>query len=216
MVKFKGIKIAGLGFTADEIRHLLLATVLIYLVELSFILIQFRSLLFESAIVLSLLFIPLYLLHELAHKWVAQFYGYHAYFQVVQEGAILTAISIFLPVKIIAPGAMVVHEYVNMEKNAKISLAGPLTNLIIGGILFLFAGLYHGIGYYSLLIGIIAKFSIDLAFFNMIPFPPFDGSKVINWNQDLYIVFFGTCLIAWLFNPLGILTVFLGVNLVAF
>jgi len=202
----KGLfSIPAFNFTVDEIRHLLLATVLVWLVEISFVLIQFQFPVFESAIILSLMFIPVYILHEIAHKFVAQYYGHEAHFNIVQEGAMLTAISIFLPVKLLAPGAVVIEGYINREKKAKISLAGPLANLATAGLLLTLAGLFHGVSYYSLILGILAKFSIDLAFFNMIPFVPFDGYSVYNWNKDLYYSIFGICIIAWLFNPLGLL-----------
>jgi len=45
-----------------------------------------------------------FILHELAHKYVAQGYGLWAEFRLNMTGLLLTAISIVSPIKFIAPG----------------------------------------------------------------------------------------------------------------
>lgn len=57
---------------------------------------------------------------------------------------------------------------------ALVSLAGPAANLLFGWVL---AALFHATEFSVLLYGVY--FNIGLAFFNLIPIPPLDGSRVL-------------------------------------
>lgn len=64
---------------------------------------------------------------------------------------------------------------------ALVAGAGPATNLLIAiafGLLIRFAGLDLGVPLF-LLAGAIVRINIVLTFFNLIPIPPLDGSKVL-------------------------------------
>ena len=71
------------------------------------------------------------LAHEFAHKVMAQRSGMWAEFRLTTWGVVLTAVSVFLPIRMIAPGAMMIAGSPNGDDIVKISLAGPLTNLIL-------------------------------------------------------------------------------------
>ena len=49
-----------------------------------------------------------FLAHEIAHKVMAQKEGLWAEFRLTTWGAVLTFVSVFLPFKMIAPGAMMI------------------------------------------------------------------------------------------------------------
>jgi len=128
-----------------------------------------------------------FLLHELAHKVIAQRYGCWAEFRKFNFGLVLAVVMSFFGFIFAAPGAVMISGFVSKEQNGKISAVGPLINIIL-------ALLFIGLGtLLSLMIGgippllnkiIFYGFFINawLAFFNMIPFPPFDGSKVMAWS----------------------------------
>ena len=76
-----------------------------------------------------------FILHELAHKYVAIHYGAHAEFRMWQSGLIL---AIILPIVTFgqflfaAPGAVYIYgTNISREQNGIISLAGPFTNVAI-------------------------------------------------------------------------------------
>ncbi|MFZ3382660.1 MAG: hypothetical protein WA144_01920, partial [Candidatus Methanoperedens sp.] len=85
-----------------------------------------------------------------------------------------------------APGAVMIYGgNVGRRENGRISLAGPLSNLILGMAFFLLLseqGILYEIGRYGVIV------NIALALFNMIPFSIFDGRKVWEWNKPVYLL----------------------------
>lgn len=135
-----------------------------------------------------------FLLHELAHKLVAQNYGCWAEFRAFNSMLIFAVAISFLGFVFAAPGAVMINGYVNLNKNGKISLAGPLTNLVLA-LLFLPAMLFpisfvQQIGQYGFFI------NSWLALFNMIPIMGLDGSKILAWNKGIY---FSVLAVAFIF-----------------
>ena len=131
-----------------------------------------------------------FVLHELAHKYVAQRYGFWAEFRYWQTGLILGFLMAFTPLLFLAPGAVYISSGVygmSRRQNAYISLAGATTNVALA---FLFTFLEGFVG------GRIASFAVQinllLAMFNMLPIPPLDGSKVFAWSPKNWgIIFVG-------------------------
>ena len=126
-----------------------------------------------------------FLFHEIMHKYVAQNYKLNAEFRAYYPGLWLTLMISFFGFIIAAPGAVHISGFITRERNGKISLAGPMTNIILA-ILFLIPALFINKG----LLGVFFSygFSINslLALFNMIPAMPFDGYKVLAWNKTVY------------------------------
>ncbi|MDY6966518.1 MAG: hypothetical protein SVM80_11240 [Halobacteriota archaeon] len=171
--------------TSDrEIRELLIAWIFISL-AFAFALRGMTGSLILS-MVLSLVTIgPAFILHELAHKIVAQRYGCWAEFRMSFQ-MLLFAVFIALLSGIVfaAPGAVMISGYVSKSQNGKISVSGALTNLLLV-LVFLPISLRGGfiglIGYYGAFINAL------IAAFNMIPFGPLDGRKVLAWDRTVYI-----------------------------
>lgn len=90
------------------------------------------------------------------------------------------------------PGATVIYTSgFTKRQNGIVSIAGPLTNFVVFAA-FLTIGLLFGPAlspYMKEAVSLTLTISILLAFFNMLPIFPLDGSKVLSWNKPVY---FGT------------------------
>jgi len=132
-----------------------------------------------------------FLTHEIAHKVTAQRRGLWAEFRLTLWGAILTFISIFLPFKIIAPGAVMISGHTNMKEIGKISIAGPATNIVLSAV---FIGLTFAPTPYYQIFAIGAFFNGYIAVFNLIPIGLLDGYKIFNWNKTVWAIAFAVSL----------------------
>ena len=139
-----------------------------------------------------------FIFHELAHKFVAQKYGYWSEFRRFDLGLIFAVLMSFSGFIFAAPGAVMISGTINKERNGKISIAGSVTNLVLA-ILFLFFGIIlTSLGLTSPFLQLIISYGIAinawLALFNMIPFFPLDGSKVIAWSLPAWLTVVGIAL----------------------
>jgi Zn-dependent protease len=139
-----------------------------------------------------------FFVHEIAHKAIAQRYGLWAEFRMTTIGAILTLISVFSPIKLISPGAVMVSGYADKQRIGRISIAGPLTNIALSTV-FLTAGLAAPPPY-SGLFTLGAAFNAWIALFNLIPFGVFDGLKVFLWDKRIWVLGFAASLVLTLFS----------------
>jgi Zn-dependent protease len=139
-----------------------------------------------------------FLLHEMAHKFTAMRYGYWAEFQM-NSTMLVVAVAVAALAKVVfaAPGATMIYgTQITPEENGKISLAGPLSNLLllIPFVGILLAGLSSGI-FELALVGIMGiRVNAMIAAFNLLPLGPLDGVKILAWNPPVYI---GTVLVAF-------------------
>jgi len=135
-----------------------------------------------------------FILHELAHKYVAIHYGAKAEFRLWTTGL---ALAIILPVITLgrflfaAPGAVYIFDHnTSVKQNGVISLAGPLTNIVLGVVFLVFALSIDQTAFFGTLFSSVASINFFLAFFNLIPIYPLDGSKVFAWNVAVWAVLF--------------------------
>ncbi|WP_129633162.1 peptidase M50 [Candidatus Oscillochloris fontis] len=142
-----------------------------------------------AAIVCGLAFV----LHELAHRVVARSYGAEAHF-IANNQWLLISIAISLAgIFIAAPGAVWHRGHLTLKQSGLIALAGPVTNLVLSIFFLLLLCLLVLVGIplpmfvlITLIIGF--KFNAWLGLFNMIPAGPFDGTKVLAWNWQVFAV----------------------------
>jgi Zn-dependent protease len=126
--------------------------------------------------------------HELAHKFVAQRYGYWSEFRRYDMGLILGLVLSLSGFPVIAaPGAVMIAGPVTTETNGKISAVGPGTNALMGALLFPVALLAPSTSILSYLAAEIVWVNVALGVFNMIPFGIFDGSKIWKWSAAAYL-----------------------------
>ncbi len=128
-----------------------------------------------------------FLIHEMSHKIVAQRYGSWAEFRMSPFMLLLMLLLVYgFGILFAAPGAVVIYGgQIGKRENGRISLAGPLSNLLLGIAFFPLlseSGILHEIGRYGVII------NIALALFNLIPFGIFDGKKIWAWNKPVYFV----------------------------
>jgi Zn-dependent protease len=176
----------GVRFSIREIEHLALATVLVVGVGIS-LLPNVTSVDYLLLALSVVGFTASFLMHEMAHKIVAQRHGLWAEFRLTAIGAIVTAISIVLPIKFISPGAVMVAG-ADQTTMGKTAVAGPATNIVLATV---FSAAVAALPSYTLGLGVIAWFNAWIAVFNLIPFGIFDGLKVFNWNKKVWALAFG-------------------------
>jgi Zn-dependent protease len=134
-----------------------------------------------------------FVLHELAHKFTAMRYGYWAEFQKDNQMLLVAvAIAALVGVVFAAPGATMIYgPTLSKRENGVISVAGPLTNLLLAipfGLLVI-GGTMFDLGWFVILVGAVGvKINAMLAAFNMLPIGPLDGKKVLAWNPAIFIV----------------------------
>jgi len=129
-----------------------------------------------------------FLLHELAHKFVAQHYGAWAEFRMYPTGLLFAVIFAFLGFLFAAPGAVYIQGRINRKQNGLISIAGPTTNIVFGTVFIALWLLFQNMGIWSFAFNLIGVLSLFLAGFNLIPLGPLDGRKVFQWNPVVWAV----------------------------
>jgi Zn-dependent protease len=133
------------------------------------------------------IFIAAFLCHELAHKVSAQMFGYWAEFRLNIWGVALTLLSYVSPVKLVAPGAVLINGQLYWNDLGKIAVAGPLTNI---GQALLFLGVQNLTGNTILtdLAYIGVSLNSTLAVINLLPYGMLDGAKVLQWNWKVWFI----------------------------
>ena len=174
-------------FTRNEIRDLIISVLVLALVFSSFKIENLISTLFIVLIV--------FLSHEiLGHKFVAQHYGCDAEYKMWHLGLALGVVTAFIGGFVFAaPGAVYISPYkkgfafkvspLTKKQYAIISLAGPLINIVLAISLILLNFVYP----LSLFLT-TASISFFLAFFNLLPISPMDGSKIMSWNLKVWLL----------------------------
>ena len=195
-------------FSSREIKDLLFAGIMISLAFAILLADGYKSLFSFNSGILIVFVVAFFtagvgfLLHELMHKYVAQSYGLGAEFHAFYNMLWLALLFSFFGFIFAAPGAVFIRGFITKSKNGKISLAGPMTNVVLG-ILFLIGLLIIGKdGPWGYFFNIGLTINSLLGAFNMIPVMPFDGGKIIAWNKSVYyitlIIAVGLWIVSWI------------------
>lgn len=130
-----------------------------------------------------------FLLHELAHKFVAMRYGYYAEYRASRVSLVLIVAMAFAGFIFAAPGAVIISRTSSAKEELMISLAGPMTNIILSIIFFLLLASGIAKGPLWLSAANFALFiNLTLAAFNLLPFGPMDGKKIFDCNRTVWVV----------------------------
>ncbi len=122
-----------------------------------------------------------FLLHELAHKIVAQHYGCFAEFRSDTKMLLFAIFTSLFGFLFAAPGAVMIYGHISKKENGIVSMFGPIMNIVIA-LLFLVLSLQHPSELYQY----GYRINSWLAVFNMLPFSIIDGAKVWRWNKAVY------------------------------
>jgi Zn-dependent protease len=140
-----------------------------------------------------------FVFHEMAHKFTAIKFGFWAEFRkdnnmLLVMGALAALVGMIFAV----PGATVIYDTtgrgISREQNGKISVAGPLINLLMCipfVVIFLLSG-----GFSAAISGnLFAKLGLAgiqinaiIAAFNLLPISILDGRKVWAWNKVVFLI----------------------------
>lgn len=170
-------------FSKEEIRDIIISVT-----ALSFIFAypRFGNFLLYSFVIVIVSF----LLHELAHKFVARKFGCNASYKMWPMGLLMGILLMLIGVKFVAPGAVVINPFrfgrwgfknrhTDFFEMGKIAAAGPAVNLFFAGLFYLIGG--EMFSFMSFING-------WLAFFNLLPVGPLDGQKIFGWKPWLWLV----------------------------
>ena len=129
------------------------------------------------------------LLHELAHRAVARHFGSEAYFvanDAMLVVSILVALSGFL---FAAPGAVWHQGYITKRQSGLIAAAGPATNMVLAVLFLALIPVANALEIQFLFFIALYGYIINalLGLFNMIPYGPIDGAKIMDWDMRVFV-----------------------------
>lgn len=143
-----------------------------------------------------------FLLHELAHKFVAMRYGVKAFFKLWPFGVVMGLIFMLIPpLKLVAPGSVVIYPQrfgrwkrryekysrftdITIKEIGIIAAVGPLVNIILAAASWvLVSSVFAGNSFLNYLVLINSWLSIV----NLIPINPLDGAKIFTWKPWFWL-----------------------------
>ena len=132
-----------------------------------------------------------FIFHELAHRLIARRFGYFAEYAMWPMGLMVALGFSLFGFIFAAPGAVRIYPRatalgtisLSREKVGLISLAGPATNIGLA-VIFQVLDIFEP----ALLFTLGARINTWLALFNLIPFGPLDGAKILKWNKGIWIM----------------------------
>jgi len=178
------------SYNKDEVRDIIVAvatlTVIFAFPHFDLLLIAF------VAVVIGFLF------HELAHRYIARKFDAVAYFKLWPQGLLFGLLLLIFGFKAAAPGAVVVHPYrysrwkyrvtqLTPNEWGWIAASGPMINIFFA---ILFAGIAFAFPAIAFAANYIFLVNAILALFNLIPFGPLDGAKVMRWKPWFWAFLF--------------------------
>ena len=178
-------------FTDVEIRDIIISVLLVSVIFWVY-LFEFPSFIgfFSSLVIVFFSFF----LHEMGHKFAARRLGCIATYKIWPVGILIGLVSIVFGmigagIVFIAVGAVEIMPYsfgrwgfkvvrLGQREMGLISLAGVGLNVFFAIFFKLFPGMiFQKLSYFNGL----------FAIFNLIPFPPLDGTKIFMWKEWLWL-----------------------------
>ena len=132
-----------------------------------------------------------FVFHELGHRLVARRFGYFAEYVMWPTGLMVALVFSLFGFIFVAPGAVMIYPRatawgtatISREKIGLVSLAGPATNIGLV-VVFLMLDAVQPARVFTM----GALINTWLAVFNLIPFGPLDGAKILRWNKVIWLI----------------------------
>lgn len=200
------------SFSKLELLHLFLAIVILtaafsFTLSQNNVLAQHWNLIaFVSALPVAFLgLVTAFFVHELSHKFWAQRYGLWSEFRMYPRGLVLSFfLAFFTGFVFAAPGAVMFRGETRSFETGRIAAAGPSANIVIGLVTYgLYRFIFFEMGFWGKIFGFICLVNVVLATFNLLPFGPLDGRKVMQWNGLAWSVLFSGAVILLVFIFVG-------------
>jgi len=182
-----------------EIRDLFVSTIVLGLI---FSLSSFSI----TKLIISIFIVGIaFIFHEIAHRETAKKFGAKAVYKIWPSGLLIALVLGFVSqgrLIFASPGAVYMSakirwkdEFTSLknEEYGVIALSGPLANLGLSIVFLALNAIYQ-----SEILVMGASVNIILGFFNMLPLPPFDGSKVMRWDRKVWVIIFSAAFAGWL------------------
>ena len=182
-------------FSPKEFKHLTIAALLV--VFIGFMSGVYSSIFPQTGLpvstaVFTVILTVSFFVHEIAHKVTAQRRGLWAEFRLTLWGAMITLISAISPLfKIISPGAVMISGSAEKGEIGKISIAGPITNIMLA---ITFLGAAFAPSPFSFVLFYGAFFNAFIALFNLVPAGVLDGLKIFRWSKTIWVCVFASSL----------------------
>ncbi len=202
------------SFSRTELKHLCVA-LLVLTCAFSFVfsgnsvLFGFRNLQnIPMALVVSFLSIfSAFFFHEVSHKFMAQKYGMWSEFRMYPLGLFLSVTTAVLTgFTFAAPGAVMFRGGTRSFETGRIAALGPSANIVTAMITFFLSYPLFETNLGSINLGHVLIFvsiiNAVLAAFNLLPFGPLDGAKVICWNGLIWAFLLSIALLLFIANYL--------------
>ncbi len=188
-------------FSRVEINHLLISMTVLTII-FAFIFTQnnlfwafvnggFNFSILPFGLLLSALgIVTAFFFHELSHKFMAQKLGLWAEYRMFPQGLrFALLLGIFTPIIFAAPGAVMFMGGSRSYETGKIAAAGPLANIAIAMISYpMYLFVFYEESVIGQVLGFVCLINAFLATFNLLPFGPLDGVKIIRWNATAWII----------------------------
>jgi Zn-dependent protease len=179
-------------FSPTEIKHLTISALLVLAVGIT---LTFSPQSPMVTFVGGFSFLWIFLLHEIAHKLVAQHYGLWAEFRLTPLGALITLLTIISPIKIILPGAVMIAGNPSKKSFGKTAIAGPLVNIVLCVGFFVLTFVLGELNPFFSVTIFSSAINAFVAVFNLIPVGLLDGLKVFRWNKLIWVIAFTISLV---------------------
>ena len=132
-----------------------------------------------------------FVFHELGHRLIARRFGYFAEYAMWPMGLMVALGFSLFGFVFAAPGAVMIYpratvlgtDSLSRQKIGLISLAGPATNIGLAVIFLVLDAIQP-----ALLFTLGARINTWLALFNLIPFGPLDGAKILKWYKGIWLI----------------------------